>query len=53
MTAFLKDQHRWLSVERLWTTLGGMVDGVHGGFERIYSQQTLLNSFLTHAGMSR
>jgi hypothetical protein len=78
MTAFLEDQHRWLSVVRLppyapdlnpvesvWSNiqgkelanlsvdnLGGMVDGVRDGFQRIYSQRTLLNSFLHHAGIS-
>ena len=32
--------------------LGGMVDGVRDGFQRIDSQRTLLNSFLLHAGIS-
>ena len=32
--------------------LGGMVEGVHNGFDRIHSQRQLLDSFLTHAGFS-
>jgi hypothetical protein len=32
--------------------LGGMVEGVHKGFDRIHSQRQLLDSFLTHAGLS-
>ena len=32
--------------------LGGMVEGVHKGFGRIHSQRQLLDSFLTHAGLS-
>lgn len=32
--------------------LGGMVEGVHKGFDRIHSQRQLLDSFLKHAGLS-
>jgi hypothetical protein len=32
--------------------LGGMVEGVHKGFDRIHSQRQLIGSFLTHAGLS-
>lgn len=32
--------------------LGGMVEGVHKGFDRLHSQRQLLNSFLKHAGLS-
>jgi hypothetical protein len=32
--------------------LGGMVEGVYKGFDRIHSQRQLLDSFLTHAGLS-
>lgn len=78
MSAYLADQHSWLSVVRLpayapdlnpveciWSSikgkelanlcadnLQGMVDGVRDGFERVHSQQTLLHSFLNHAGLS-
>ena len=78
MSAYLGDQHKWLSVVRLpayapdlnpvesiWSNikgkelanlcvdnLQGMVDGVRDGFARVHSQQTLLHSFLNHAGLS-